>query len=127
MMTRGELEAKLDFHLEEMAAWAEGRKSYTSAAENAQEVTKHAAAVQAYQALLGPTARDGSIETLLREIGPVGLEPQFTEADRREIARTILDCYLLGIGWLTRDGDSGAFQRRDPLLIEVRDRRVADG
>lgn len=44
------------------------------------------------------------------------------DTDRRQIAKVILDAYLLGTSWLTRD-DAG-FKREDPLRIEVRDRRM---
>src|SRR5689334_5714765 len=55
-----------------------------------------------------------SIEEHLAMIAPrEGFDPgDITDADRRAIARTILDAYIIGIGWLTRDANTG-FKRED--------------
>lgn len=65
-----------------------------------------------------------SIEDHLAAIAPrEGFDmDDITDVDRRQIARTVLDAYTFGTGWLTRD--EAGFKREDPLRIEVRDRRM---
>lgn len=75
--------------------------------------------------LRGSPAGDRSIEEHLQAIAPAegfALE-DITDGDRHQIARVVLDAYILGTAWLTRDDNHG-FKREDPLRIEVRDRRV---
>lgn len=66
-----------------------------------------------------------SIEDHLLAIAPQeGFDiDEISDDDRRQIARVVLDAYLLGVAWLTRETDHG-FKREDPLRVEVRDRRM---
>lgn len=68
---------------------------------------------------------DRSIEEHLLALAPQeGFDiTDITDHDRRQMARAILDAYMFGIGWLSRDDDHG-FKREDPLRIEVRDKRM---
>lgn len=46
-----------------------------------------------------------------------------TDHDRHEIARSVVDAWLVGTAWITRDADHG-FKREDPLRVEIRDRKM---
>lgn len=73
----------------------------------------------------GRICPERSIEEHLAAIAPQeGFDiTDITDDDRHQIAKVVLDAYLLGTAWLTRDDDHG-FKREDPLRVEVRDRRV---
>lgn len=76
-------------------------------------------------ALRGGPEGDRTIEEHLAAIAPAEDFDitDITDHDRRQIAKVVLDAYILGTAWLTRD-DGHGFKREDPLRIEVRDRRV---
>lgn len=90
---------------------------------NALQAELDADAVEIADIKGGKTER--TVEEHLVAIAPLeGFElTDITDDDRRQIAKVVLDAYLLGTGWLTRDDDHG-FKREDPLRVEVRDRRV---
>lgn len=75
--------------------------------------------------LTNQTPPNRSIEDHIDALRPrEGFEVgDITDHDRHEIARAVVDAWLVGTAWITRDADHG-FKREDPLRVEIRDRRM---
>jgi hypothetical protein len=64
-----------------------------------------------------------SIEDHITGLTPRDTAVLLSDHDRRQIARAVVDAWIVGTAWITRDPATG-FARRDPLTIDVMERRM---